>query len=147
MACVPDGYDLLRVGNCPVLDLSASGLSGGICCGALALLRSAISYPLPKAPRNMTAWRALPSHALLMRAQPGPPGGFTMCDYSLEHLASRPAKVGDQLVTTKFGRMYTTGLCAVGEPSVAVCIRPGTELAFEQTRERLNVNCPGPSDG
>ena len=26
-----------------------------------------------------------------------------MCDYSLEHLASRPAKVGDQLVTTKFG--------------------------------------------
>jgi hypothetical protein len=26
-----------------------------------------------------------------------------MCDFSLEHLASRPAKVGDQLVTTKFG--------------------------------------------
>ena len=58
-----------------------------------------------------------------------------MCDYSLEHLASRPAKVGDQLVTTKFGRMYTTGLCAVGEPSVAVCIKPGTELAFEREIE------------
>jgi hypothetical protein len=58
-----------------------------------------------------------------------------MCDYSLEHLASRPAKVGDQLVTTKFGRMYTTGLCAVGEPIVAVCIRPGTELAFEREIE------------
>ena len=23
-----------------------------------------------------------------------------MCDYSLEHLASRPAKVGDKLITT-----------------------------------------------
>ena len=55
-----------------------------------------------------------------------------MCDFSLEHLASRPAKVGDQLVTTKFGRAYTTGLCAVGQPSVAVCIKPGTELAFER---------------
>ena len=40
-----------------------------------------------------------------------------MCDYSLEHLASRPAKVGDQLVTTKFGGTYTTGFCSVGEPS------------------------------
>ena len=53
-----------------------------------------------------------------------------MCDFSLEHLASRPAKVGDQLVTTKFGGMFTTGFCSVGEPSLAVCIKPGTELAF-----------------
>jgi hypothetical protein len=58
-----------------------------------------------------------------------------MCDFSLEHLASRPAKVGDQLVTTKFGGMYTTGFCAVGEPSLAVCIKPGTELAFEREIE------------
>ena len=58
-----------------------------------------------------------------------------MCDYSLEHLASRPAKVGDQLVTTKFGRTYTTGFCSVGEPNVAVCIKPGTELAFEREIE------------
>ena len=33
-----------------------------------------------------------------------------MCDFSPEHLASRPAKVGDQLVTTKFGGMYTNRL-------------------------------------
>src|SRR5262249_4548450 len=59
-----------------------------------------------------------------------PRGAFTMCDFSLEHLASRPAKVGDQLITTKFGGMYTTGFCAVGEPDLAVCIKPGTELAF-----------------
>ena len=58
-----------------------------------------------------------------------------MCDFSLEHLASRPAKVGDQLVTTKFGGMYTTGFCAIGEPSLAVCIKPGTELAFEREIE------------
>ena len=55
-----------------------------------------------------------------------------MCDFSLEHLASRPAKVGDQLITTKFGGMFTTGFCSVGEPSLAVCIKPGTELAFER---------------
>jgi hypothetical protein len=58
-----------------------------------------------------------------------------MCDFSLEHLASRPAKVGDQLVTTKFGGIYTTGFCSVGEPSLAVCIKPGTELAFEREIE------------
>ena len=59
-----------------------------------------------------------------------------MCDYSLEHLNSRPAKVSDQLVTTKFGRMCTTGFCAIGEPRLAVCIKPGTELAFEREIER-----------
>ena len=55
-----------------------------------------------------------------------------MCDYSLEHLASRPAKVGDKLVTTKFSRSITGGFCAIGEPNVAVCLQPGTELAFER---------------
>ena len=53
-----------------------------------------------------------------------------MCDYSLQHLASRPAKVGDRLVTTKFAASYTTGFCAIGEPIVAVCLQPGTEIAF-----------------
>jgi hypothetical protein len=46
-----------------------------------------------------------------------------MCDYSLEHLASRPARVGDTLVTTKFSRSLTGGFCAVGEPNVAVCMK------------------------
>jgi len=59
-----------------------------------------------------------------------------MCDYSLEHLDSRAAKVGDQLVTTKFGRTCTTGFCAIGQPRLAVCIKPGTELAFEREIER-----------
>src|SRR5262249_61015661 len=58
-----------------------------------------------------------------------------MCDYSLEHLASRPARVGDTLVTTKFRRSLTGGFCAVGEPNVAVCLQPGTELAFDSEIE------------
>jgi hypothetical protein len=55
-----------------------------------------------------------------------------MCDYSLEHMASRPAKVGDKLVTTRFRHSLTGGFCAVSEPSVAVCLKPGTEIAFDR---------------
>jgi len=55
-----------------------------------------------------------------------------MCDYSLEHVASRPAMVGDKLVSTKFSNSITRGFAAVGEPNVAVCLLPGTELAFDQ---------------
>jgi hypothetical protein len=54
-----------------------------------------------------------------------------MCDYSLHLVASRPAKVGDVLVATDFERSITRGFAAVGEPGVAVCLLPGTELAFE----------------
>jgi hypothetical protein len=61
-----------------------------------------------------------------------------MCDYSLEHLASCPAKVGDKLVTTHFKHTPTGGFCVVGEPNIAVCLRPGTELAFERDIENLS---------
>lgn len=54
-----------------------------------------------------------------------------MCDYSLHLVASRPATVGDKLITTDFVKSITRGFSAVGEPSVAVCVLPGTELAFE----------------
>jgi len=54
-----------------------------------------------------------------------------MCDYSLHNVTSRPAKVGDKLVVTDFARSVTRGFAAVGEPNVAVCLLPGTELAFE----------------
>ena len=53
-----------------------------------------------------------------------------MCDYSLESIASRAAKVGDELITTKFEGSLTRGLAAEMEPEVAVCLLPGTELAF-----------------
>jgi hypothetical protein len=55
----------------------------------------------------------------------------SMCDYSLHHVASRPAKIGDKLVTTRFANTPTGGFAAIGDGHVAVCLRPGTELAFE----------------
>jgi len=55
-----------------------------------------------------------------------------MCDYSLHLVASRPAKVGEKLVTTKFQNSMTGGFAAIGEPNVAVCLLPGTEVAFEK---------------
>jgi hypothetical protein len=55
-----------------------------------------------------------------------------MCDYSLELVASRPARVGDELVSTRFPEMITRGFASVDEPNVAVCLLPGTELAFEK---------------
>jgi hypothetical protein len=58
-----------------------------------------------------------------------------MCDYSLHNVATRPAKVGDKLMTTTFPNTVTRGLCAIGEPQVAVCLMPGTEVAFDQEAE------------
>ena len=55
-----------------------------------------------------------------------------MCDYSLHLVASRAAKVGDELVTTKFNNSITRGFAAIGEPNLAVCLLPGTEVAFEK---------------
>jgi len=54
-----------------------------------------------------------------------------MCDYSLHNVASRAADVGDELVATDFPKAITSGFAALGEPDVAVCLLPGTELAFE----------------
>jgi hypothetical protein len=58
-----------------------------------------------------------------------------MCDYSLHHVASRPARVGDKLVTTRFANSMTRGFTAVGEPHVAVCLMSGTELVFDKEVE------------
>ena len=52
-----------------------------------------------------------------------------MCDYSLQHVRSRPAKVGDKLTTRDFGTC-TRGFAAAENAGVAVCVLPGTELAF-----------------
>jgi len=52
-----------------------------------------------------------------------------MCDYSLHNVKSRPAKVGDKLTTRNFGT-GTRGFSASEDPSMAVCVLPGTELSF-----------------
>jgi len=65
-----------------------------------------------------------------------------MCDYSLHLVASRPAKVGDKLVTTDFPNSITRGFAGIGEPEVAVCLLPGTELVFDsdlQYHRALNL--------
>jgi hypothetical protein len=54
-----------------------------------------------------------------------------MCDFSLMHALSRPAAVGDELVTKNFG-MTTVGFADVNELDLAVCVMPGTEIAFEK---------------
>lgn len=67
-----------------------------------------------------------------------------MCDYSIHNAVTRPAKIGDKLETYQFG--VTTGFAAQGEIAkygedetpgchngrVAVCLRPGTEIAFDE---------------
>jgi hypothetical protein len=54
----------------------------------------------------------------------------------LHLVANRPAKIEDKLVTTKFNNSITRGFASVGQPNVAVCLLPGTEIAFDE-----NVEC------
>ena len=52
-----------------------------------------------------------------------------MCDYSLQYVKSRPAKVGEKLRTRHFNS-GTIGFAAPEDANTAVCVLPGTELAF-----------------
>jgi hypothetical protein len=54
-----------------------------------------------------------------------------MCDYSLHGVASRPAAVGDKLSTRNFGT-GTRGFSAPEDRAMAVCLLPGTEIAFAE---------------
>jgi hypothetical protein len=56
-----------------------------------------------------------------------------MCDYSLHAVATRPAQVGETLITTTFRGTSTRGFASESEPAIAVCMLPGTELAFAET--------------
>jgi hypothetical protein len=52
-----------------------------------------------------------------------------MCDCSLQAIRSRPARVGDKLTTRDF-MTGTRGFAAPEDANTAVCVLPGTELAF-----------------
>jgi hypothetical protein len=52
-----------------------------------------------------------------------------MCDYSLQTVRSRPARVGEKLRTQYFNT-GTRGFAAPEDCNTAVCVLPGTELAF-----------------
>jgi hypothetical protein len=55
-----------------------------------------------------------------------------MCDYSLDLVASRPARVGDKLISTSFPHTTTRGFASVDDRHMAVCLLPGTELTLEE---------------
>ena len=55
-----------------------------------------------------------------------------MCDYSLHAVATRPAQVGETLISTTFRGTSTRGFASEHAPAVAVCMLPGTELAFAE---------------
>jgi hypothetical protein len=61
-----------------------------------------------------------------------------MCDYSLHSVRSRPAKIGDKLSTRDFGT-GTRGFAASENPSIAVCVLPGTELSFADEVRCLSI--------
>ena len=52
-----------------------------------------------------------------------------MCDYSLENALWRPARVGDKVITRRFSS-GTRGFAVPQNCAMAVCMLPGTELAF-----------------
>ena len=56
-----------------------------------------------------------------------------MCDYSLHHVKSRPAKVGDKLTTHNFN----TGTCGFAAPEI-----PQRRSAFFPKRARLFRRSP-----
>jgi hypothetical protein len=60
-----------------------------------------------------------------------------MCDFSLMHAKSRPAVVADKLTTRNFG-MGTIGFVSPEDADVAVCLLPGTEIAFSAPVETLD---------
>jgi hypothetical protein len=109
-----------------------------------------LKYFLERTQGSGTDPRAIGSAILLSRGKSDkcPGTGFvaipvfhnkrrpSMCDYSLHNVATRPAQIEDKLVTTNFSNSMTRDFSAVGQPNVAVCLLPGTEIAFDE-----NVKC------
>src|ERR1700736_5764806 len=62
-------------------------------------------------------------------------GEYLQCATTVCNTLHPDLQVGDKLVSTKFSNSITGGFAAVGEPNVAVCLLPGTEVAFEKEVE------------
>lgn len=61
-----------------------------------------------------------------------------MCDYSLEHYQSRPARQGERYETTRFST-GSIGFAEPGNPSVAVCMACDMRLKLEQLPTMLRT--------
>jgi hypothetical protein len=57
-----------------------------------------------------------------------------VCDFSLQAVKSRAAAIDDKLVTKDFGH-GTRGFATVEDGETAVCVLPGTEIAFDEPIE------------
>lgn len=55
-----------------------------------------------------------------------------MCDYSLHAVQSRAATAGEEIISTGFREASTSGFGAWNDREIAICLLPGTELAFEE---------------
>ena len=53
-----------------------------------------------------------------------------MCDYSATGVKQRAAAKKETLISKRISS-HTVGFVGIGDPSTAVCLLPGTELAFE----------------
>ena len=53
-----------------------------------------------------------------------------MCDYSSRFRQFRPAKPGDRLIAVKTHRVC--GFADLHDPQIAICLKSGTELAFDE---------------
>ena len=67
-----------------------------------------------------------------------------MCDYSLQNVKSRTAQVGDKLMTRNFGG---AGTQHPEDLTTAVCLLPGTELAFSNPVVICGLCSPPADDG
>lgn len=70
-----------------------------------------------------------------------------MCDYSLNTTKTRDARVGDTLETKSFGtgtRGFTDPSAPASEGPIAVCVRPGTEIAFADPIALQTIAFAGP---
>lgn len=61
-----------------------------------------------------------------------------MCDYSLEHYQSRPARQGEQYVTNRFPS-GSVGFVVPGDQSVAVCMTCDMRLRLEKIPAALQA--------
>ena len=88
---------------------------------------------------GVTRWHKRCGTAKL-KSTAGATGGAPMCDYSLQNVKTRPAKIGDKLFTRRFSS-GTGGFSAPEDINVAVCLLPGTEpsFAYEVRRSRLGL--------
>lgn len=60
-----------------------------------------------------------------------------MCDYSRRFPCSQVARIGDKLITTRIGA--TCGFAAADDHRIGICLKPGTELAFDRPVEILTL--------